>query len=134
MTFCLFELSRNQDILKKVQEEIDEVMKKAGPEGITYDLLNEMKYLECCIDETLRKYPIVPFLSRLNNKDYVLPGTDHVIEKDTPTFIPVLGIQRDPNIYEDPMTFKPERFFDCPNGNPKVTSGTAYMPFGDGPR
>jgi cytochrome P450 family 6 len=134
MTFCLFELSRNKDMQRKVQQEIDEVMKKAGSDGITYDLLNEMKYLECCVNESLRKYPNVPFLFRLNNKDYIIPGTDHVIEEKTTIFIPVLGLHRDPNIYEDPMTFKPERFINCPKGNPKVTSGIVYMPFGDGPR
>lgn len=134
MTFCLFELSRNKTIQKKVQEEIDMVMKLAGPEGITYDLLNEMKYLDCCIYETLRKYPVTVIIFRESNMDYNLPGTDVVIEKGTGVFIPVIGIQRDPNIYEDPLAFKPERFLNSQNGDPKIASGIVYMPFGDGPR
>ena len=134
MSFCLFELSRNKDVQKKVQEEIVRVMKTAEPEGITYDLLNEMKYLDCCVDETLRKYPIFPVLYRVATKDYEIPGSNAAIEKDTLVFIPLMGMQRDPQIFEDPLKFKPERFLNSPNGDPKVKTGIVYAPFGDGPR
>ena len=134
MSFCLFELCRNKEAQRKAQEEIDRVIKSAGSEGITHDLLHEMKYVECCIDETLRKYPIAPVLFRTNNRDCKLSGSDTVIEKGTPVLIPLMGIQRDSQIYEDPMMFKPERFFDSPTGSPKVKTGIVYAPFGDGPR
>ncbi|CAG9809709.1 unnamed protein product [Chironomus riparius] len=134
MSFCLFELARNQDVQRKVQEEIDRVMKTAGPEGITYDLINDMKYLDCCVDETLRKYPIVPVLFRISTKDYKVPNSDVVIEKDTPVFIPLMGMQRDPKIYENPLQFKPERFLNSSSGNPNISAGIVYAPFGDGPR
>lgn len=134
MSFCLFELSRNKEAQRKAQEEIDRVLKSAGPEGITHDLLHEMKYVECCIDETLRKYPIAPVLFRTNVRDCKLPGSDAVIEKGTPVLIPLMGIQRDPDIFDNPMKFRPERFLNCPDGNPKVKTGIVYAPFGDGPR
>lgn len=133
MTFCLFELSRNKDVQSKVHEEIDRVMKSAGSDEITYDLLQEMKYLDCCIDETLRKYPVLPVLFRTCSNDYKIPNSDVVIEKGTAIWVPLVAIQRDPNIYEDPMAFKPERFLNSSNGNPKVP-GMVYAPFGDGPR
>jgi cytochrome P450 family 6 len=134
MTFCMFELARNKDVQRKVQEEIDRVMKSAGPEGITYDLLAEMKYLDCCVDETLRKYPILPVLFRIATKDYKIPDSDVIVEKDTPVFIPLMAMQRDPKIYENPLQFKPERFIDSPTGNPNISAGIVYAPFGDGPR
>ncbi|XP_070494253.1 probable cytochrome P450 6a14 [Chironomus tepperi] len=134
MSFCMFELARNKDIQRKVQEEIDRVMASAGPEGVTYELLAEMKYLDCCIDETLRKYPILPVILRLTTKDYKISGSDVVIEKNTPVFIPIIGMQRDPEIYENPMQFKPERFMNSSNGNANISSGIVYAPFGDGPR
>ena len=134
MSFCLFELSRNKEAQRKAQEEIDRVLKSAGTEGITHDILHEMKYVECCIDETLRKYPIAPVLFRTNTRDCKLPGSNAVIEKGTPVLIPLMGIQRDPQIFEDPLKFKPERFLNSPNGDPKVKSGIVYAPFGDGPR
>lgn len=133
MAFSLFELARNPDTQKRAQEEIDEVMKKAGANEYTYDLLNDMKYLDCVVDETLRKYPILPTLFRVGTKDYLIPNTDVVLPKDTSVFMPIIGIQRDPEVYDDPMAFKPERFLDSPTGGAKV-KGVAYTPFGTGSR
>ena len=108
-------------------------MKAANSKEVTYDMLGEMKYLECCIDEALRKYPIVPMLNRECTKDHTFTGTKYTIEKGTSLFIPVQGIQRDPDIYENPMEFRPERFLDSPTGNGN-SKGLFYLPFGDGPR
>lgn len=49
MSFCMYELARNPECQRKVQEEIDAISKKYNGE-ITYDSLAEMKYLENCID------------------------------------------------------------------------------------
>lgn len=109
------------------------MFKDAGPEGITYEMLNDLKYLECCVDEALRKYPIVPIHFRKATRDYQISGSNLIIPKDTAIFIPVLGFHRDPDIYENPMEYIPERFLDSSNGGGK-TEGIFYMPFGDGPR
>lgn len=134
MFYCLFELAKNQDAQQKVQNEIDAVYKKMGKDGVTYDTMAEMKYLECCIDETLRKYPIAPTLVRKCTKDYIVSGKEGlIIPKGTSIFIPTLGHQRDPEIYENPLAFKPERFFNSPHGKGNA-KGLFYLPFGDGPR
>lgn len=49
ISFCLFEMAKNQRIQKKVQEEIDEVYARYNNQ-ITYESLSEMRYLEACID------------------------------------------------------------------------------------
>lgn len=133
MSFCLYELAKNPDVLQKVQEEVDKVFKTAGPDGITYELLDQLTYLELCVNETLRMYPPIPFLFRKCLNDYKVPDSDLVIPKGTSVFIPLFGLQRDPKIYENPMQFKPERFLNSPNGNGN-SKGLFYMPFGDGPR
>ena len=134
MQLCLYELCKNQNIQRKVQEEIDRVMKSSSAKEITYDLMQQLKYLECCVDETLRKYPIIPIHFRESTKDYKIPNTDIVIDKGTAVYISLMGIQRDPDIYEDPLTFNPERFLNSSTGNPKINKGLMYTPFGDGPR
>ncbi|XP_062538793.1 probable cytochrome P450 6d5 [Armigeres subalbatus] len=127
MSFCLYELAKNPEIQRKVQEEIDAVT--ALHDGkLTYDSINEMRYLECCIDETLRKYPPVPVLNRECTQEYKVPGTDIVIEKGTVVILQITAMQHDPEYYPDPMRFDPERFLD-----PKIKS-KPYAPFGDGPR
>ena len=108
-------------------------MLKASNGEITYDNLAQMKYVDCCIDEALRKYPIVPLLFRCATQDYTIPNTNVKIEKGKNVFLPILGIQRDPEIYENPLEFKPERFLDSSNGNGN-SKGLFYLPFGDGPR
>ena len=133
MAFCLFELARNPEIVEKIHDELDRVLKGNDNEGITYESLAELKYLECCIDETLRKYPIVPVLFRIATKDYKVPDTDLVIPKGTSVFIPTLGHHRDQELYDNPMEFRPERFLTSPTGTTKG-KGVFYVPFGDGPR
>jgi cytochrome P450 family 6 len=105
---------------------------KAHDGKLTYESIAEMKYIDCCIDETLRKHPILPFLFRVSTQDFKIPNTDVTIEKGTNIFLPILGIQRDPNIYENPLEFKPERFLNSGNGNGNA-KGLFYLPFGDGP-
>lgn len=49
LTFSLFEIAQNPDIQRKVHEEIDRVLAEHDGE-LTYDSINDLKYLECCID------------------------------------------------------------------------------------
>lgn len=49
MTFCMYELAKNTTIQQKVYEEIDSVLQKYDG-NLNYESLNEMKYLDACID------------------------------------------------------------------------------------
>ncbi|GAB0098743.1 Cytochrome P450 [Sergentomyia squamirostris] len=131
ISFCLYELAKNPTIQAKVQAEIDELIKKHNGE-ITYELVMETKYLECCVDEILRLYPAIPVLNRQCTIEYQLPGTNLTLEKGTRILIPVHAIHYDPKYYPDPKEFRPERFLQ---GNPNSgDKGIIYMPFGEGPR
>lgn len=79
--------------------------------------------------ETMRKYPPLPMLNRICVKPYRVPGTEVVIEEGTPVIISLLGLQRDPEYYPEPLKFDPERFSNENNIVPYT-----YLPFGDGPR
>ena len=133
MFFCLFELSRNPEALQKVQEELDEVSKNSETDELTYKTLDQLTYLDCCIMETLRLYPSVPFIFRECSKDYNVPDSKLVIPKGTSVFVPLMGLHRDPEIFENPLQFKPERFLNSSNGSGN-SKGLFYLPFGDGPR
>lgn len=70
-------------------------------------------------------------LNRTCVKKYRIPGTNQFIEKGVEVFIPVLGLQRDENYYDNPDDFDPERW----NEKNIVNIGNRpYLPFGDGPR
>ncbi|KAF2894088.1 hypothetical protein ILUMI_12098 [Ignelater luminosus] len=129
MSFCLYELAKNPEIQEKVRKEIKEVLGKYQGE-ITYEGIMEMKYMGQVIDETLRKYPALAFLTRECVKDYPIPNTDTQIEKGTSVIISILGLHRHPEYYPDPEKFDPERF-SKENKNSIVPF--TYIPFGEGP-
>lgn len=58
MTFTLHELSENLDIQESVRKEIEEVLAKHDGK-ITYEALNEMRYLEQCINGKLIKFFVI---------------------------------------------------------------------------
>lgn len=127
---ALYELALNQTIQDRVRAEIKEVLQKTDG-NITYDSIKEMKYLDACFQETLRKYPVLLWLSRTAMADYTFSGTKVTIPEGQQVFLPVFAIQRDPEIYPNPETFDPERFTD---DNAKSRHPMYYLPFGDGPR
>jgi cytochrome P450 len=53
------------------------------------------------------------------------------IDEGTSIILPVYGLQNDPKYYEDPDSYKPERFLG--NNKENLTKYT-FLPLGEGPR
>jgi len=85
--------------------------------------------------ETLRKYPILPFLDRMCFSDYELPSPSGngtiTLPAGTGIIVSVLGIQYDPQYFPEPEIFDPERFTE---ENKRSRPKYAYIPFGEGLR
>uniref|UniRef100_A0A1I8P7W2 Cytochrome P450 n=1 Tax=Stomoxys calcitrans TaxID=35570 RepID=A0A1I8P7W2_STOCA len=132
-SLTLYEMAMYPEILAKAQKEVDDILKKHGLNAdgcLTYEAIQDMKYLQMCVKETTRKYPGLPFLNRQCTKDYPVPDTNLIIPKGTGIIISLLGIHRDPQHFPNPQVYKPERFAEeTLEYNP-----VAYMPFGEGPR
>lgn len=128
MTYCMYEFSINLKIQDKVRKSVREILMKHNNE-YTYDAVNEMNYLEQCINETLRKYPVVPNLSRYSIHEYKLPNSNVTIPKNLQIFIPVYAIHHDPEIYPNPEQFEPDRFL--PEEKEK-RHPCSFIPFGEG--
>ncbi|XP_039493670.1 probable cytochrome P450 6d4 [Drosophila santomea] len=127
--FTIYELAQYPELLKRLQDEVDETLAKNDGK-ITYDSLHKMEFLDLCVQETIRKYPGLPILNRECTQDYTVPDTNHVIPKGTPVVISLYGIHHDEEYFPDPETYDPDRFSEeSRNYNP-----TAFMPFGEGPR
>nr|WCC72420.1 cytochrome P450 [Anopheles coluzzii]WCC72421.1 cytochrome P450 [Anopheles coluzzii] len=129
ISFTLHELSHNPEAMAKLQQEIDEMMERYNGE-ITYENIKEMKYLDLCVKETLRKYPGLPILNRECTIDYKVPDSDVVIRKGTQVIIPLLSISMNEKYFPDPELYSPERFDEAT----KNYDADAYYPFGAGPR
>ncbi|XP_061396407.1 probable cytochrome P450 6a14 [Musca vetustissima] len=130
MTFALYELARNQEIQDKLRKEIADSLRDNKGE-LSYETIHNMTYLDHVVAETLRYYPPSPTVARVCQNDYQVPHTQYVIRKDIMTIIPIHSIHHDPQYYERPAEFNPDRFTaeECEKRHPM-----AYLPFGDGPR
>lgn len=135
ISFLAHELAVNPDIQERLQQEIDDVWDKT--EGnLTYDVLNNnLPYLDAIVNETSRIYSPSSLTDRICGKRFELPpalpgGKPYTVEPGDVVWIPIGPILNDAQYFEEPDTFKPERFL-----GKKVTVNQApYMPFGQGPR
>ncbi|KAG8302122.1 hypothetical protein J6590_037502 [Homalodisca vitripennis] len=126
--FCLYELACDNRIQDKLSWEVKEVLGRHGGD-ISYQALQEMSYMEQVIKESLRRYPILPYLTRTCSGNYKLPNSNVEIKTGHQVVIPVYSLHHDPNYFPEPFTFNPERFSHSNNLHPHV-----YLPFGEGPR
>nr|ASX93987.1 cytochrome P450 CYP321C6 [Zygaena filipendulae] len=124
----LFELGKNEEILTKVQEEIDYTFEKHNGE-LNYDAVNEMEFLNKVYNEALRMYPPVGSLSRKCVQDTVLPVGNIRVEKGTKILVPVYEYHNDPKYFPNPEVFDPERF-----SSDEKPNDLHFMPFGKGNR
>ncbi|KAB0797029.1 hypothetical protein PPYR_11090 [Photinus pyralis] len=135
MCFTAHELTVNCDVQTRLQEEIDETLRKHDG-VITYESLLKMKYLDMVLSESLRKYPSITLSDRVCTKPFTIepvhPGERPVhLQKGTIVGIPIFGMHRDPKFYPNPERYDPERFSD--ENKSKIEPGS-YLPFGIGPR
>ncbi|KAL3639154.1 hypothetical protein CASFOL_017061 [Castilleja foliolosa] len=123
------ELIRNQEMLSKVRDEIAQAAE--GDDELNETLLSECQYFEACIKETLRLHVPAPLLVP-HRAIETCKVNNYVIPKDSMILVNAWAIARDPNYWEDPTSFKPERFLN-PNIRNKSTH-YEFLPFGTGLR
>lgn len=127
ISFALYEIARNQEIQKKLHDEIDQVFSKH--KTWSYESIRELTYLDLVIQETLRRWNFNLILVRKVTEDYQIPKTEITLEKETFVHILTSSLHMDPQYFPDPEEFIPERFSE---NSYKPTS--TFMPFGQGPR
>nr|AFI45013.1 cytochrome P450 CYP410a1 [Dendroctonus ponderosae] len=111
-----------------VQETLLEEITRVGS-NITFDDLLKLSYTEAVINETLRLFPVVPFVGRVLDKDIDLGHK--VIPRGTHFAASIFDLHRDNRYWPDPLKFNPNRFL--PENISKVQPGT-FIPFSTGPR
>ncbi|KAL6257078.1 hypothetical protein P5V15_012012 [Pogonomyrmex californicus] len=136
MCFAAHEIAINQDIQKKLQNEIDRILEENDGQ-VFYEAVNAMEYLDAVICEALRMYPVIPQMDRLCVKNFELPPAlpgkkPFTIKKECGIWIPIYSLHHDPKYFEEPEKFDPQRFLGEKRKN-SLNCG-AYFPFGLGPR
>ncbi|KAI7987725.1 Cytochrome P450 89A2 [Camellia lanceoleosa] len=130
-------LVKHQEIQEKLYREINAVVKRG--EEIKEQDLEKMPYLEAIVLETLRRHPPEHFiLPRAVTENTVMEGYD--IPMNAMVNFTVVEMGWDPNMWEDPMEFRPERFMSEEGGEEKMVfdikgaTEIKMMPFGAGRR
>jgi len=131
--WAIAELMRNPKILAHLKQELDSVV---GRDRLVTELdLPHLTYLQAVIKETFRLHPSTPLsLPRIAAEGCEING--YHIPKGSTLLVNVWAIARDPDVWTQPLEFRPERFL--PGGEkPNVdVRGNDFelIPFGAGRR
>ncbi|XP_015065369.1 geraniol 8-hydroxylase-like [Solanum pennellii] len=109
LEWAVAELLKNPHTMEKAQEELAQVIGR-GKLINAADVAN-LPYLRCIVKENFRIHPQVPFLiPRKTEEDVDFCG--YIIPKDSQILVNVWAIGRDSSLWENPLDFKPERFWE----------------------
>nr|WKR34930.1 cytochrome P450 CYP4NQ25 [Monolepta hieroglyphica] len=129
ISFAIYELANHPAVQQKAIEEQKELFGDdlRNIRQVTIADLQNMKYLELVLKETLRLYPSVPFFARVTSEEFAWGNS--TIPKGQQIIVFPYVIQRNEKYFPNPLEFIPERFLEIDGRHPY-----RYIPFSAGPR
>lgn len=122
MTWCIYHIHRHPHVLERLRDEVD----GAFEQGMELDQIAKLPYLNAVWKEAMRLYPILPdALRELNTPMELGP---YKIDAGKVVGVSISGVHHDPELYEKPGEFCPERFLE------RSYKPWEFMPFGGGHR
>ncbi|TXG55847.1 hypothetical protein EZV62_017160 [Acer yangbiense] len=117
-------------VLKKAKAEVDNYV---GHDRLVDEAdLAKLPYIQSIVNETLRLYPVAPLLAPHESSDDTTIGGYHV-PRQTMLMVNAWAIHRDPKVWDDPTSFKPERFEGLMESGHEAYN-YKFVPFGLGRR
>ncbi|XP_070379796.1 cytochrome P450 3A41-like isoform X2 [Dermacentor albipictus] len=128
LSHCLFCIAKFQAVQDKIRAETEAALAKHGQ--FSYDAISDLQYTAQTILETLRMYtPAIAFTTRRASADY---RYEHLLLREGVSVMACSHqVHHDPNLWERPDEFDPERF------SPEQKASRdplAFQAFGMGPR
>ncbi|KAK9178650.1 hypothetical protein WN943_027842 [Citrus x changshan-huyou] len=129
--WAMSELLQEPEVMRKARNELEQVV---APDSVVEEFhLAKLPYLEAIVKETLRLHPPAPLLtSRRPSATSNLSG--YTIPKGSTIFINAWAIQRNPEVWENPQDFQPDRFLEDVKIGDFRGNNFNYLPFGSGRR
>lgn len=129
LQWLFLRMTKEPWIQEKIQKEIKNSIGSTPP---TYGDREKLPFTVACLLETLRIYPIAPMgMAHNTTTDTKVGNLD--IPKDTAIKYNVYGVNHDPNLWDEPEEFWPERFLDPTSGKLRQDV-PPILTFGMGPR
>jgi cytochrome P450 len=126
LSWTWYLLAHHPEVDAKLAAELRAVLGDRPP---AVDDLPRLAYTAQVISESLRLYPPAYAMGRQAVKPTEVAG--HPVPRGMIAILPAWVVHRDPRWWEEPETFRPERWSDdAARGRPRF----AYFPFGGGPR
>lgn len=129
MSWALYLIGLYQEHQDLIYRELESIFGADRDRPVTSDDLKQMKYMECCLKESQRLYPSVPFITRNCEQDVTIAG--RVVPKGADIQIAIYNLHRDAEVFPNPEEFIPDRFLP---ENAKGRHPFAFVPFSAGPR
>ncbi|CAI0413599.1 unnamed protein product [Linum tenue] len=125
--WAITELLNNEEVMIKVVQELDRIV---GPKSLMDDHhLKELSYLNAVVKETCRLH--LAMVARVAGQPCTIGG--YSIPKGATVLINTWAIHRDPQLWADPLQFRPERFLNEVENGPRGNN-FQFLPFGSGRR
>ncbi|KAK9124732.1 hypothetical protein Sjap_014334 [Stephania japonica] len=113
--WALAEMIAQPQLLMRAVDEIDRVV---GKNRLVQESdLSHLNYVRACAREAFRLHPIAPFnvphvsISDVNVAGYFIPKDSHVL-------LSRVGLGRNPNVWVEPLKFKPDRHLESGSSKP----------------
>jgi cytochrome P450 len=135
MEWTLARLVLHRDVQAKAHRELDEVV-GGNSQAVTESAAPSLHYLQALLKEALRMHPPGPLLSwrHMAISDTYVDG--HLVPAGTTAMVNQWAISRDPEVWDAPLEFRPERFLPGGEGQDVSVLGAdgRLVPFGSGRR
>ncbi|KDO65411.1 hypothetical protein CISIN_1g048742mg, partial [Citrus sinensis] len=131
LEWAMAEMLQHSEIMRKVQQELDEVV---GNGSIVEEShIPKLHFLQSVVKETLRLHPPLPLLVPHCPVESCTVG-GYTIPKGSRVFVNVWSMHRDPEAWQNPLEFHPERFLKELGKLEYQGTNFRYLPFGSGRR
>ncbi|KAK6247662.1 hypothetical protein QUC31_019227 [Theobroma cacao] len=130
--WALAEIMKNPTILNKAHDEMDKVIGRNR--RLQESDIPRLAYFQAICKETFRKHPSTPLnLPRVSSQACEING--YYIPRNSRLSVNIWAIGRDPDVWDNPLDFNPERFMSGKNAKIDPRGNDfELIPFGAGRR
>lgn len=123
--WALAEMLNQPKLMQRAIEELNTVVRINRL--VKESNLPRLNYVKACLKEAFRLHPMSPFnIPHVSVSDTII-GQKYFIPKGSVVILSRLGLGRNPRVWEEPMTFKPERHLKEGGGEVVLTDSELHL-------